>query len=177
MTWGTQYGFLGQTAYSLRDSTLPANSTASGYPIKSYAVYVVFGQHANGPVDAAIARSKALTSRSVTATTGQVVTTGPAGAGRTDNMTYSPAGYDPVYGAIVFSGNDVTATISVTSALKNPLIVLRNYSAGTYPTVKIAGSALVADVDYFASLRSGKNEIWITLNRSLSGTTSLQITH
>jgi hypothetical protein len=179
MTWGTQYGFLGQSTYDLHDSTLPAGSTAPGYPRKSYAVYVVFGQHSAGPVNAEIARSNALTTMTVTASTGQVVTSGPGGAGRTDNVAYSPAGYDPVYGAIVFNAaaNDVIGNVSVSSALKNPLVVVRNYTAGTYPTVKVAGSTLTPDVDYFASLRSDQNEIWITLNRTLTGSTSLQITH
>ncbi len=173
MTWGTQYGFLGQSAYDLHDSTLPAGSTAPGYPRKSYSVFVVLGTHSSSPVDAEIARSIAHANTSLSASVGSVATSGPAGVNRTDTITYSPAGYDPVYSALVFnaSSNAVTATIGVSSGtLKNPMIIIRNYTSGSYPTtVKFGGSTLTMDADYFPSLRSDKNELWITLNKNVSG--------
>ena len=173
MTWGTQYGFLGQSAYDLYDRTLPANSTASGYPQKSYSVFVVLGTHSSAPVDAEVARSLALSNTTLTATTGSVATTGPAGVNRTDTLTYQPAGYDPIYSALVFnaSGNAVTGTLSVSSGtLKNPMIVVRGYTAGAYPaTVKFNGATLTMDSDYFPSLRTDKSELWITLNRNVTG--------
>lgn len=183
MTWGTQYGFLGQSAYPLNDRTLPTGSTASGYPYKSYSVFVVLGVHSAAPVDAETARATALSKMSVTATTGSVATAGP-GAGGDNTITYVPSGFDPVYGAIVFNaaGNNVSASITVDSTspnppLKHPLIVVKSYTAGTYPTVTLGGTVLTPDVDYFASLRSSPSELWITLNKTLTGTTSLQITH
>ena len=55
--------------------------------------------------------------------------------------------------------------------LRHPLIIVRGVTA--YPTtVKLNGSTLTADADYFASLRASPNELWLTLNRDLSGTTN-----
>jgi len=64
------------------------------------------------------------------------------------------------------------ATINVGSGtLKHPLIVIQNASA--YPSaVKLGATPLVLDVDYFPSLRTNPNELWITLNKDLSGATN-----
>ncbi|HEY4350992.1 MAG TPA: hypothetical protein VGN31_07185, partial [Paraburkholderia sp.] len=99
---------------------------------------------------------------------------GPAGVERgAEVIVYSPAGYDPVYGALVFnaSANAIDATISVgTAPLSKPLIIIRNYTNGAYPaTVKLGNTTLTMDADYFPSLRLDKNELWVTLNSDLTG--------
>ena len=174
ITWGTQYGFLGQTAYALHDSTLPGGSTASGYPKKSYSVHVVLGTH--GSVAAQRTQVEAVQTLALTATTGSVVTSGPAGVNRADTVTYSPAGYDHIYGALAFNAasNVLDANINVGSGtLKKPLIIVHNYTSAAYPTsLKLNGTALVMDTDYFPSLRGTANELWITLNQNLAGATN-----
>jgi hypothetical protein len=43
--------------------------------------------------------------------------------------------------------------------------------------VKLNNVTLAIDVDYFPSLRAGSNELWLTLNRDLSGASNrVQIT-
>jgi uncharacterized repeat protein (TIGR01451 family) len=89
-------------------------------------------------------------------------------------MTYAPVGYDPVYGALTWTaaGNQVDANIAVgVGTLRKPLIILRSYTAGV-PAVKLGGMTLLADTDYFASLRASASELWITLNRDLTGATN-----
>ena len=184
LAWGTEFGFLGQSAYHINGSNYwggpLADATAPGYPKKSYSVYVVFGVHSTDAVAAQVTQVEDAQTVALSATTGSVATSGPAGVNRTDTITYSPAGYDPVYGALVFnaSGNAVTGTINVSSGtLKNPMLIIRNYTSGSYPSAIIfGGTTLAADVDYFASLRSDKSELWITLNRQLAGSNALQIT-
>src|SRR5207253_5050662 len=103
---------------------------------------------------------------------GSVVMTGPAGVNRADPVMYSPAGYNHVYGAQAFNANNnqLDANIAVgAGTLTKPLIIISNFTAASYPTVQLAGLPLTADVDYFASLRSDASELWITLNRNLSG--------
>ena len=171
LTWKTQYGFIGKTAYPLLDNS---GLTAPGYPKKSYSTYVVLGQHTNLPVEAQVAQILAIESVTLTAAVGTVRTQGPAGITRADNVTYQPAGYNHVYGALAFNaaGNQLDANIAVgAGTLKKPLIIVSNYTAGD-PTVKIAGAAATADVDYFASLRPTASELWITLNRDLNGATN-----
>jgi len=168
LTWGTSYGFLGQTSYSVHDGVV---ATAPGYPRKSYALYVVLGAHSTSPIETQ--RSEIETRQTLTLSTsvGSVASSGPAGPGRSDTMAYQPAGNDPVHGALTFvaSGNALDANIAVGSGtLRNPLIIVRGASA--YPaSVRLNGALLTADADYFPSLRAGANELWLTLNRNLAG--------
>ncbi len=171
LTWGTSFGFLGQSSYDVHDGVV---ATAAGYPRKSYAVYVVLGAHSTAPVEAQRSEIETRQTLSLGATIGSVAASGPAGAGRSDTISYQPAGNDPVYGALTFiaAGNALDANVAVgAGTLRHPLIIVRGVTA--YPTtVKLNGSTLTADADYFASLRASPNELWLTLNRDLSGTTN-----
>lgn len=179
LAWGTNFGFLGQSSYYTHGSAywggpLP-NTTDSGWPRKSYSTYVVLGTHSTDPVGAQVTQVETVQSLNLTAATGSVATSGPAGVNRPDNITYAPAGYDPVYGALTFNavGNALDANIAVGSgSLKKPVIVVRNISGGEYPTLRFNSVAQVLDVDYFPSLRVATGELWITLNRDLSGATN-----
>jgi hypothetical protein len=172
LTWGTQYGFIGQTSYQVRDGVV---ATAPGYPKKSYSTYVVLGTHTSAPVEAQVTQVETIQALTLSATTGSVVTSGPAGVNRADNVTYAPAGYNHVYGALAFtaSGNNVDANIGVGAGktLRHPLITVGNFT-GSSPTVKLGNATLVADADYFASTRPDVNALWITLNRDLTGATN-----
>jgi hypothetical protein len=188
LAWGTNFGFLGQSAYHTAGTNyyggpLP-DHTAPGWPKKSYSNFVVLGLHSTDAVAAQVTQMEVMQSLSLSTTVGSVVSSGPAGINRTshalpsDTISYTPAGYDPVYSALAFSaaGNALDANIGVGSGtLKHPLIVIGNTSV--YPTtVKLGATTLVLDVDYFPSLRPAANELWITLNQDLSGATNhLQI--
>ncbi len=171
LTWGAMYGFLGQASYTTYNGLV---ATSSGYPKKSYSTYVVLGTHSSAPVEVQVTQVETVQSLTLSATIGSVVTSGPAGAARADNVTYAPLGYNHVYGALAFaaSGNSLDANIAVgAGTLKKPLLILGIYT-GAYPTVKLGGVTLVQDVDYFPSLRAGASELWITLNRDLVGATN-----
>ena len=186
LAWGTEYGFLGQSGYHIHGSTYwggPLDDIPRpGHPLQSYSVYVVLGTHSSGPVDARVAQVVAMqtVTLAINGGIGTVATGGPAGITRADTITYGPPGYDPVYGALTFfaAGNALDANITVGSGtLHHPLLIVRSYTSAAYPSsVKVAGTTLVADVDYLASLRPDSNEMWITLNSDLIGTTRLQIT-
>ncbi len=170
LTWGAMYGFLGQTSYTTYNGLV---ATSSGWPKRSYSTYVVLGPHGASPVEAQVTQVETVQSLTLTAAIGSVVTSGPAGVARLDNVTYAPPGYNQIYGALAFTaaGNQLDANIAVgAGTLKKPLLVLGNYTAGVYPpTVKLGGVTLVSDADYFPSLRATANELWITLNRDLTG--------
>lgn len=176
LAWGTEYGFLGQTSYHIHGSTywggpLP-DATQPGWPKKSYSTYIVLGTHSSGPVEAQVTQVETVQGISMTAAIGAVVGSGPAGVNRSDTMTYAPAGYDAVRGALALAaaGNQLDANIAVASGtLKKPLLIVSNYS-GAYPTtVRLNGVVLVIDQDYFPSLRGDAQELWITLNSDLTG--------
>ena len=168
MTWKTQYGFLGQSSYAVQDGVV---ATAPGYPKKSYSTYIVLGTHSGSPVEAQVAQVEAVQNATLTASVGSVATSGAAGIGRGDTVTYIPPGYDHVYGAFTFvaAGNRLDANIAGgAGTLRNPLLIVRNYTGGE-PQIRIDGLTAAADTDYFASLRPSAAELWITLNRSLAG--------
>jgi hypothetical protein len=173
LTWGTQYGFLGQQAYQLYDGS---GNTAPGWPKKSYSVYVVLGPHSAGPVETQVAQVETIQSLSLSATIGSVVTSGPAGVARADNVTLAPAGHNHVYGALAFnaraSDNRLDANVGVGSGtLKKPLVIVGAYT-GSWPVVKLGGATLTQDADYYPSLRAASSELWVTLNRNLTGATN-----
>ena len=127
LTWGAMYGFLGQTSYTTYNG-LVAN--ASGWPKKSYSTYVVLGPHGASPVEAQVSQVETVQSLTLSAALGGVVASGPAGVARIDNVTYAPAGYNQVYGALAFTaaGNQLDANIAVgAGTLTKPLLVLGNY--------------------------------------------------
>jgi hypothetical protein len=113
---------------------------------------------------------------------GTVLTSGIAGVGRTDTITYSPSGFSPVFGTweVNAASNKVSLSFVVSSSapttLNSPIIVVRNYTGPANPAqVTLNGVTLTANSDYFSSLRSDKSELWITLNKKLAGTNSFSI--
>jgi len=184
LAWGTNFGFLGQSAYYVQGSEywggpLP-DATAPGWPKKSYSVYVVLGTHTSDPVGAQVAEVEAVQSLVLAATVGSVATSGPAGVNRADTVTYAPAGYDHVYGTLAFvaSGNALDATISVGAGrtLRHPIVVVRNFASTSYPSVRWDGVEQTIDMDYFPSLRASAQELWITLNADVgAGSHQLEI--
>lgn len=179
LAWGTNFGFIGSSSYYTHGSAfwggpLP-NTTAPGWPRKSYSTHVVLGTHSSDPVGAQVTQVETLQSLTMTATIGSVATSGPAGVNRPDAAAYSPAGYDPVYGALTFvaAGNALDANIAVGSGtVSKPLIVVRNVGGEAYPAVRLNGVLLTPDVQYFPSLRTETDDLWITLNADLTGATN-----
>ena len=118
---------------------------------------------------------------SAAASLGTVATSGPAGLGRPDAITYVPSGFDPIFDAWTFNASNNNATVSFTTPapykLHNPLIILRGYNLATEPTlVKVGGVTLTADTDYYASAVPSRNELWLTLRGQYQGTTNLEVT-
>src|SRR5207249_1768830 len=87
-------------------------------------------------------------------------------------LTYSPAGYNPVYATWEANAANNAATLSFSVggavALKNPVIVLHGYTGNAVPgRVRLNGTDLTNNADFFVSLIG--TDLWLTLNRSLSG--------
>ena len=180
LAWGTNFGFLGQQQYRIRGNAeygggalaLPGDPMAPGWPKKNYSLWITLGTHSSDPVGARVAEVAAVQSLALTATIGSIATQGPAGIADATPHTYAPAGWDRVYGALTFtaSANRLDANIGVGAGmLRHPLLVVRGWSGGLPATVKLGGTTLERDVDYFPSPRAGANELWITLNRDLAG--------
>lgn len=180
LAWGTNYGFLGSTSYLIHGSEMyggpiPNVVWAPGHPRKSYSTYIVLGQHSDGPVEAQVKDIERLQGVALTASVGTVASSGPSGVGDATAMTYSPRGVDPIRNALTFSANasnQLDANIAAQrGALKNPLIVVRNFTDST-PEVRLGNTLLTADIDYFASHDAATSQLWITLNRTLEGSSN-----
>lgn len=171
IAWGTSYGALGWQSVSSFGTR-----TYSGYPLTSYATNVVLGRHTDQAVLAEVHAQEAVRSTTLTATSGTVQTSGPIGVERTDTVTYSPAGYDPVYGAwrIQANASGLASFTTRTSAgsIVQPMYIISN--AGTAgPVVTLDNVVLKPDADYFASING--TTVWITLSRTLTGSHTLSI--
>jgi hypothetical protein len=185
LAWGTNFGWLGQQSYATHGSAFwggpLANTFASGFPRKSYSTYVVLGLNSLDPVGAQVGQIEAVQTTSVNAAIGSVQTSGAAGVNRVDTVSYAPAGWNHVRGAWAFAaaGNALDANFVVNgAALAQPLVIVSNYTAAGFPSVvRLDGVVLPLDDGYLPSLRAGANELWITVNRTLSegGTHRLEI--
>jgi hypothetical protein len=174
LAWGTNFGFLGQTSYPEHGF----GAMRSGWPRESYATYVVLGQHSLDPVGATVAEMEAVQATTLTATLGTVRTSGIGGPGRSDTVSYAPAGWNHVYGVWAIDASVVPATLGrvdvnfnvAAGTLPHPLLVVSGWTSAALPTtVRFNNTVLVQDIDYFPSLRAGSQELWITLNRNLGG--------
>ena len=173
VAWGASFGAVGQTSYEA------FGQTASGYPFQSYSLFVVLGTHGVSAVSGEIQEIETIQSTSLTSTRGTVTTSGPAGVGRTDAISYVPSGFDPVYAAwdATLEQNAATVSLSIPSgSLTNPVFHFHGYTAlGPPDTVTFAGRTLAADSGYFATVDSATQSLWLTLNLTAVGTETLTV--
>ncbi|MFM7571637.1 MAG: hypothetical protein ACKO4S_00635, partial [Snowella sp.] len=178
LAWGADWGSLGNSSF-----TSSNGYTVSGHPKVSYSVHIVLDPHTGNPTEAIALQAKTASLTTLTASVGTVRTSGIAGVGRTDTVTYSPAGFSPIFGTWevnAAANNNLTLSFAVSSTapstLDSPIIVVNNYTRTTAPTqVLFNGTVLVANSDYFVSLRPDQSQLWITLNKKLAGTNSFSI--
>ena len=120
-----------------------------------------------------------LNGTALTATTGTVTASGPAGVGRSDTVTYSPKGFNHVYGTwdVTASSNSASLKFVVPAgeSLLQPVLVVHSYTGSLSPTILLNGSTIDPGDGFYVSNRSDKQELWLTINRTLSGTATLQI--
>jgi len=169
--WGMNPGAVGKTSFP----TYGDAGTASGYPYQSYSVFVVTG--AKNATSTQVAQLERLTASSLTATRGAVVTSAPAGVGRTDARTLSPAGYNAVYAtwdvrAEAGTGAAVFTLDPKAKSIQNPVFRVVDYPLATLPSgVRLGATPLVPGTDYDASLDGGT--LWLVLKRTISAATTL----
>jgi hypothetical protein len=173
LAWGASYGSVGQTKVN------SFGKTVSGYPYQSYSVYVVLGAHSGNAVDAQVKDMETVQHAALSASRGTVASDGTAGLGRTDRQTYTPKGFNPIYGVWEAAASNNAATLSLAvsqGALSNPVFLLTGYTAAAPPAhVKLGGRDLTADSDYFATVDSANKRLFLTLNGALSGTSEIAI--
>jgi hypothetical protein len=180
ISWGTNYGAIGG------DSKGTAGTYASygddkrlvGFPYNSYSVFVALGKHSTKTVLTQAHEVELAQKTTITATVGTVLTDGPAGVGRTDTAKLAPVGYDQRFSTwnIQAEGNKAEFTAAVAQeALVDPIVVVSNFTGTVVPAITVDGVAAVADTDFFASLDSTTQTLWITFRPGWTGTKKITI--
>jgi len=178
LAWGAKLGAIGRASYPNY-----VNSTVTQPQAKSYSTFIVLGEHGAGvnPVaDQVNELQRILKTASpvtATATVGTLATSGPGGVGRSDTQTYTRTGFNPLYATWDIVANTDKATLnwaaSGADSLKNPVVRLLGYSAAVAPTsVTFNGTALIAESDYLASVDTTTSTLWVTLVRTVSGSSN-----
>lgn len=177
LAWGADWGFLGDSSFTSVNGYL-----VSGWPKVSYSTYIVLNPHSGNPTQSLAKQAKTISLTTLTASVGTVRAQGIAGVGRSDNQTYSPTGYSPVSGTWEVNAASNMATLffavpaTAPTTLDMPVIVVHSYTKATTPLgIVLDGVTLTANTDYFISLRTDQSELWVTLNKKLIGTHSVQI--
>ncbi|MEZ4273406.1 MAG: hypothetical protein R3C68_18810, partial [Myxococcota bacterium] len=147
LAWGANYGAVGQQSYPVYGD----DGNLSGYPYQSYSVFMVLGRHSQEAVMNQVRDIEAVHDASLSANVGSVRVQGPAGINRPDLTTYSPAGYNPVYGTwdVEAAANRIDVTFDAEAgALHHPILVVHNFTAAAPQPWKVAGSTWTANKDF-----------------------------
>jgi hypothetical protein len=198
LTWGTNWGLPGgfdnYSALDVRQYSQHATSTlgqaydgtrADGM-LLAYSVFVVLGTHSGGYKVGSVGQTVTQMENSALATlaavTGTVKTSGPAGVGNAAaaTVTYTPAGYNGVVSTweLVAAGNTIDATLTPAAgkSLDHPIFVVNGYTIGQLPaTISVGNGLATPGVDYFATLDTAHQRLWITVNRSASSAVNLKV--
>jgi len=194
LTWGANWGRVGgfdeygqfdDISNYCQHSTDPVgNPPAGDYKsygnradgsLMAYSVFVVLGTHTggytNGTVGQQVIQMQNVMRASLSASTGAVRTSGPAGVGNASSatLTYTPAGYDPIYSTweIAAATNAVNATLTpaANSPLDHPVFVINGYTSSQLPASIAVGAGLTnAGVNYFATVDTAGQRLWVTVN-------------
>ena len=199
LTWGNNWGILGgfdnygDHSLNVRQYSQHATSQNSAYDgtradgmLLAYSVFLVLGTHSggyvNGTVGQTVKQMENAAAATLSAVTGTVKTSGPAGVGAAANksITYTPAGYNSILSSweVVAAGNAVDATLTPAAGkgLDHPVFVVNGYTSAQLPsTISVGAGLATPDVDYFATLDTAGQRLWITVNRSASSAINLKV--
>src|SRR6185503_11729539 len=101
---------------------------------------MIMGRHSTNATAQLVAETEAVQAATVTASVGTLREKGPAGIGRTDEIPYTPKGFDPVYATWDLDGTAATIRFVTPMPLAHPTLRIFGWS-GT-PTVTLDGAAL-----------------------------------
>ncbi len=178
ISWGTNYGAIGGANASGNYPAYGDDKMLVGYPYNSYSVFMVLGKHTDGAVFDQVSEIETVQKTTLTASVGSVLTELPAGVSRTDVATLQPPGYDARYSTwnVAADGNRAAFSVTVAEgALRNPIVVVSNFTAASVTKVTVDGVAGVADVDYLASIDGQNHLLWLTLRPGWEGTRQISI--
>ena len=186
LAWGSNFGRVGGfdnymdpsvnvTQYSQHADdplNMPLAGTRVDGLLMAYSTFVVFGPHSGSYLSGAVAQTvvqmESTFHTMLGTTTGGVVVSGPTGVGPAANvvMPYNPAGYNPTYAAweVTAAQNAVNAALMPGPGLSliNPVFLIDGYTAGQLPSSISVNGGSTAGTDYYATLDTVGQRLWIT---------------
>jgi len=176
MAWGSNFGAIGKQPYD----AYGGDKQLSDFPRRSRSVFYVAGAHSKRSVERQIENIEASLKTKLTASRGRVRERGPAGVGRTDEVTYAPAGWSFVYGAwdIEAEANGFAVTFDTGGgALEGGTVLsVRNWAAATAPaTLTIGGQTVAEGSGFWGSVDRASQTLWITLTEKVEGNVSVEV--
>jgi len=189
VAWGSPYGWLGASSFDLFDYS----AKADGRGDRSYATFIVLGPKCRykgavcdqaGDVARALAAVEALSAASITQVTqGKLAASAATGPGASSTKALQN-GYNDSYAAYYLDSADDGAAFTFTpgagKAVEKPIFVLQGVTVADEPKITVDGKPRevnTGDVDSgaFVSYRAGENELWVTLNETVSNKTVISI--
>ena len=169
VAWGMNYGAVGNSAYNVYGD----DGTASGWPFQSYSTFVVLGTHAVSAVSSQVSGVEALVDARITATTGSVVTRGPGGVGRTDDVARDVAGYDPRYGVFELraAANAVALTLTPAASVHWPIFEIHDWTGASPSSVTVDGATAGAAI----TLDAATHTLWVTVATDVAAPVDIAI--
>lgn len=190
MGWGTPYGFVGASSFDLFDYS----ATADGRGDRAYATFIVLGPKGRfnsrdfafdqpGDVSTLLGAVESLSDATISnITVGSLVSELPRGP-LSSQLREVANGYNDTYAThhLRAAADGVSFTITPGGVpLENPIFVIEGYTARRLPMISLNRVALSvnADVDTgaYVSLDEAANRLWVTINRTLSGSSTIEIT-
>jgi hypothetical protein len=173
MAWGTPYGYLGASDLQLFDYS----DTVDARGDRSYSTFIVLGPRcryqAGGACDQA--GDVALTLAAVEALAAATVSSVTAG---------SSQGYDDGYTVFALQAADNRVAFTFVPGpgkpVTRPIFRISGYQPVQEPDVRVDGTVALVntgqpDSGAFVSLDLERKELWVTLNRTLTAATQIEI--
>jgi hypothetical protein len=164
---------------------MPLAGTRADGLLMAYSTFVVFGPHSGSYLSGAVAQTvvqmQSAFDTVLGTTTGSVVVSGPTGVGSAANvaMAYNPAGYNPTYAAweVTAAQNAVNAALTPGPGLSliNPIFLVDGYTSTQLPSSISINGGSTAGTDYYATLDTVGQRLWITAIANTSATINLAV--
>ena len=190
MAWGAPYGWLGASAYSLFDFS----ADVDGRGDRAYSTFIVLGPKCRldgaalcvlaGDVDTTLAAVEALSAAAITdVSVGTLTAQVPRGPGATAPKSLVN-GYDDTYATFHLDAAanqvDFRFVPAAGRPVSRPVFVIGGFTARQLPAVSVDGVPLSVndgriDAGAFVSIDTARNELWVTLNRSIGAASQIRI--
>ena len=176
--WGADWGYLGQNTYYPINNNY--NATTGSLPKRSYSTWVVLDPHSTAPTQLMADQASVIDNTTLTVTGGGTRRDqGPKGVADATLEAYSPLGFNHVYStweADVTGAGAVQMAFGVPAGktLLSPTIVINNYTRNISPAVTTLNGEIISG---YTSVNPVTHQLWLTLNKNLTGNNFLTISH